>query len=212
VEGGVAEAPSGPLRGAQAGASEPPEPDAFARALARDTAAGRTRVLQAPSGAKPSHLLGEIAEQLGAHLRVAHLAAPSGDPESLARVTLEAATGVSPVDALFALDAYLLHLRDTGSGLVLMIDDVSGLPPATTSWLRRQLATSRGSLRVVAAAPSGPAALHAASRLGVVLAAAVPVDAAPVSPAAWLDRVEPRHLALAAAGAAGLALLLWSLL
>jgi hypothetical protein len=190
---------------------ERPERDALARELARDTAAGRTRVLQAPSGAKPSDLLGEIAGQLGAQLRVAHLAAPSGDPESLARVTLEAATGVSPADAMFALDAYLLHLREMGSGLVLMIDDVSGLPPATASWLRRQLAASHGALRVVAAAPAGPTGLHAASRLGVVLATSVPAPEPPGPLATWLDRAQPRHLALVALGA-GLALVLWSLL
>ena len=209
----MAEAPTGSLRGAQAQLMERPERDALARTLARDTAAGRTRVLQAPSGAEPSHLLGEIAGQLGAHLRVAHLASPSGDPESLARVTLEAATGVSPEDAMFVLDAYLLHLREMGSGLVLMIDDVSGLPPATASWLRRKLTSSRGALRVVAAAPAGPAGLHAASRLGVVLAA--PAASAPELPgplATWLDRAQPRHVALAAVGVAGLALLLWSLL
>jgi hypothetical protein len=142
----------------------------LAQTLAFEASAGHTGLLQAPADASAAKLLDAVARELGPGLRVAHLDGVWRAPEELAGAALRAAAGVWPEDPLFAFDAYLSHLRATDQGLVLLIDEVAALPPATLDWLRGRIAEADGTLRVVAVAAEGATALAAAHRFGLVRA------------------------------------------
>jgi hypothetical protein len=179
----------------------------LAQTVADEATAGHTRLLQAPADASPGELLDAVARELGSELRVAHLAGAGGTPEALAAAALEAATGVSPEAPLFAFEAYLAHLRSTGRGLVLLIDDVTALPPKTQRWLRARIAAADGALRVVAAAADGGAAVAAARGFG--LAVAVPATPAPTAP---VERTQPAVVAIVGLVALALGVLAWGAL
>jgi hypothetical protein len=111
---------------------------------------------------------------------VAHLDGVWRAPEELAGAALRAAAGVWPKDPCFAFEAYLSHLRATDQGLVLLIDEVAALPPATLDWLRARITEAGGTLRVVAVASEGSSAIAAAHRFGLTRAVPVAAEPAPV--------------------------------
>jgi hypothetical protein len=159
--------------------SDAPELAPLAQALAREASAAHNGLLQAPADASPAHLLDAVARELGPGLRVAHLDGVWRSPEELAGASLRAAAGVWPEDPCFAFEAYLSHLRASDQGLVLLIDEVAALPPATLDWLRARITEAGGTLRVVAVASEGASAIAAARRFGLARAVSVAAERPP---------------------------------
>jgi hypothetical protein len=69
-------------------------------------------------------------------------------------------------DPVFAFEAYLGHLRETGSCLLLLIDELSGMPLETVRWLGHLIANSKGELRLIATALENPLAYERIMPLG----------------------------------------------
>jgi hypothetical protein len=122
-------------------------------------------------GAELTFVLEDLGVCLGPGHELAALHGACGEPAALAERALSALADEIPGDPLFAFDAYLLHLRETGRALVLLIDDLDALPEPTLRWLAERLDVSGGALRVLARVTDERAAEHAMSRLGLAPAA-----------------------------------------
>jgi type II secretory pathway predicted ATPase ExeA len=69
-------------------------------------------------------------------------------------------------NSVFAFEAYLAHLRETGSGILLLVDDLSAMPLESVRWLARLAANSKGELRLIASASDDPASAERIALLG----------------------------------------------
>jgi hypothetical protein len=121
--------------------------------------------------------LEQLAARLGPGHRVVHWDSSAREPAAVASALLVEATGVRPADPEFALAAFLVHLRERSERLLVMIDDLDGIPPSTLQWLRETLDSSGGALRAVAATSDDASAARAAARLGLTLSIAKPSGA-----------------------------------
>lgn len=128
-----------------------------------------------PVAATPQ--LEQLAARLGPGHRVVHWDSRARDPAAVASALLAEATGVRPLDPLFAFAAFLMHLRGRSERLLVMIDDLDGIPASTLAWLRETLESSGGALRAVAATSDDASAARAAARLGLTLSVARPAGA-----------------------------------
>ena len=153
--------------------------------------------MHAAASAEAPGELDQIAYQLDAGSRVVHLAGRLDDPASIASEVLEAALSVRPPDPLFAFAAYLLHLRARSEHLVVVIEDLEALPPATARWLRASLDHSGGALRALGRTHDTAAAERATARLGLELIRPPAPLWAHVSFVAWLAIVGCALLAAA---------------
>ncbi|MBW2399330.1 MAG: AAA family ATPase [Deltaproteobacteria bacterium] len=122
----------------------------LAELLACGRATARPAVILGPPGIGKSLLLQLVAERLEGNGSKVFLAYPGLDTEGLCAWILDRLEGPRFDDPVFAFEAYLCHLREIDSSLLLLIDDMSAMPLATVRWLGRRALNSKGELRVIA--------------------------------------------------------------
>jgi type II secretory pathway predicted ATPase ExeA len=115
----------------------------------------RPVVLVGPPGVGKSLLLrlaGKRVDDVRARIFIPY---PSLDPDDLCSWILNGLGSARFEDPVFAFEGYLGHLRETGSVILLMVDDVHAMPLETTRWLGRRTVTSKGEFRLIASALQG---------------------------------------------------------
>jgi general secretion pathway protein A len=136
------------------------ERDATERALAQlldcGSAADRPAVIVGPPGIGKSLLLQLVAERLAGDELCIFLAYPRLDIEGLCAWILDCLDAPSFEDSVFAFEAFLYHLREVGSSLLLVVDELSAMPLATVRWLGRCAMHSKGELRLIGSALDDP--------------------------------------------------------
>jgi len=126
----------------------------------------RPAVLVGPPGIGKSLLL-RLAEQRleGIGPRV-FLPYACLDPDGLCTWILDRLRSPRFEDPVFAFEAYLSHLREIGSGLLLLLDDFFTMPLETVRWLGRCALNSKGELRLIASALDDPRSHERIASLG----------------------------------------------
>jgi general secretion pathway protein A len=136
------------------------EREATDRALAQlldcGSAAERPAVIIGPPGIGKSLLLQLAAERLAGDGPCIFLAYPRLDIEGLCAWILDCLDAPRFEDSVFAFEAYLYHLGEIGSSLLLVVDELSAMPLATVRWLGRCAMHSKGELRLIGSALDDP--------------------------------------------------------
>jgi type II secretory pathway predicted ATPase ExeA len=123
-------------------------------------------VLVGPPGVGKSLLLRLVGKRLeGLGLRVS-LVHPALDTEGLCLWILEGLGGTRFQDPVFAFEAYLAHLRESGSGILLLVDELYAMPLDSVRWLAHCVANSKGELRLIASALDEPSSAEKIALLG----------------------------------------------
>jgi type II secretory pathway predicted ATPase ExeA len=130
------------------------------------TEPARPAVLLGPPGIGKSLLLRRVEESIQDIEYRVFLAYPCLDTKGLCMWVLDSLRSPPFEDPVFAFEAYLAHLREVGSGLLLLIDELCAMPPDTLHWLSRYLLTSKGEFRLIASALDDPHSLERIAPLG----------------------------------------------
>jgi len=129
----------------------------------------RPSVLVGPPGIGKSLLLRLAADRLegthGIEAR-AFLTYPLLDVPGLCMWVLDGLGSPRFEDPVFGFESYLGYLREKGTSLLLLIDDLSEMPLETVHWLAGFVAGSKGELRLIASALDNPATYQRLARLG----------------------------------------------
>jgi general secretion pathway protein A len=130
------------------------------------TEPARPAVLLGPPGIGKTLLLRHVEESIpGIGYRV-FLAYPSLDIDGLCAWIVNGLGSPRFEDPVFAFEACLAHLREVGSALLLLVDDLRAMPLETVRWLSRRALTSKGELRLIASALNDRHSLEKIAPLG----------------------------------------------
>jgi type II secretory pathway predicted ATPase ExeA len=126
-------------------------------ALVRAARAGRRpAALIGPRGIGKTLLLHLLADRVGHELRFVYLPYGTLPPAELCAWALGRLLLAQSRDPCAALLEHAAQLGRQGSALLLLLDEVGGMPLESARWLGRSVAESDGSLRLVAAAADEP--------------------------------------------------------
>jgi type II secretory pathway predicted ATPase ExeA len=131
--------------------------DATERALSELVGCGsEPAILVGPPGIGKSLLLQVAAKSVEGVGPCVFVSFPSLDTKNLCCWILDELRCPRFEDPVFAFEAYLAHLREIGTTLLLQIDDLHLMPAETIASLGRWVVASEGELRLIASAINDP--------------------------------------------------------
>jgi type II secretory pathway predicted ATPase ExeA len=128
----------------------------LAELLDREGAMPDPAVILGPPGIGKSLLLQILAERLAGDGPCVLLTYSFLDSDGLCSWILDHLGSPRFEDSVFAFEAYLHHLRENDSSLLLLIDDLSAMPLETVRWLGGCILNSKGELRLIASTLDQP--------------------------------------------------------
>jgi type II secretory pathway predicted ATPase ExeA len=126
----------------------------------------RPAVLLGPAGIGKSLLLQVAGRSIDDAGHCVFVSFPSLDTENLCRWILDQLECPRFEDPVFAFETYLGRLREIGSSLLLLVDDLHLMPTHTVHQLRRWIDNSRGEFRLIASAINDPQSYEKIAPLG----------------------------------------------